>query len=208
MIAQVDPLADGGEKRLVATAVLSLLIFICSILGFLYPLVFILRFGLVPPVVFEKFGLTLLSCAFFHSTWIHLGGNLLLICILASKIERAEGGSLVFSLFVGGSIGASLLHSLVLPQAQFVAVGASGSVAAFLLFGLVRFPTKTVANIVSIRILWWHLFVLALVVQTISLLMFFQGKIMLSLPGHSGGALTGLLIALVLRRKRSPQLVT
>ena len=184
------------------------MVLLASICGFLFPVDFILRFGLVPSTLAGKFGITLLTCAFFHSTVLHLIGNLLFLTVLFPSFEKRYGALMTMLLFVVGAIGAGLAHTIVFPESSLPATGASGPVTACLACLLMLSPKSSLFKFKSFRLSVSQVFYLAIAVQLIGIVFYLLHLSMLSLPGHLGGFVGGLLFFHYLRGKKSLQLVT
>ncbi len=102
-----------------------------------------------PPVLYgisekNKDFLAHLSYQFYHESFYHLLGNLLLILIIGAYLERRTSGLVVFSVYIlGGGLAAFVLSfSGGLTAAPLI--GASGSLCALLGFLLItELKTKT-----------------------------------------------------------------
>lgn len=88
--------------------------------------------------------LTLLTSAFLHGSWLHLGGNMLGLALFGPHVEEALGRLECLLFYVGCGIAAGLLHVVIaatlLPAAAGVPmIGASGAIFGILGLFAVRF---------------------------------------------------------------------
>ena len=93
---------------------------------------------LVPPWA------TLLTSAFLHGGWLHLGANMLFLWVFGDNIEDSMGHGrfLVFYLICG--LAAGLAHVAVQPGSAVPTVGASGAVSGILGAYLILHPKSKV----------------------------------------------------------------
>jgi membrane associated rhomboid family serine protease len=88
--------------------------------------------GVVVPVNFAGAIVPIFTSMFMHSSWLHLGGNMLFLWIFGDNIEDYLGHLryLVFYLLAG--VAAAALHTLMNPVSGIPSVGASGAIAGVL----------------------------------------------------------------------------
>ena len=79
--------------------------------------------GAIPGIV------TLVSYAFLHGGWMHIGGNMLFLWVFGDNIEDAMGHARFLVFYLLCAIAAALVFMLSDPQATTLLVGASGSIA-------------------------------------------------------------------------------
>lgn len=110
-----------------------------------------LSLGLVPAVLFETRelapqlavlpeGASLITYAFLHGSWLHLGGNMLFLWVFGDNVEDAMGHLrfLVFYLLCAAAAG--FAHAALDPASIVPLIGASGAVAGVIGAYLVLHP--------------------------------------------------------------------
>jgi len=81
---------------------------------------------------------------FFHSSWLHLAGNLAYLWVFGMPVERRTGAlSLLFVFLVGGAL-AHLMLALRLPELDLPVIGASGAVSAVVGTCAGLYPTRRI----------------------------------------------------------------
>jgi membrane associated rhomboid family serine protease len=73
---------------------------------------------------------TLLTYAFLHQGWLHLGLNVVVLCALGTPVARRFGSPRFLLFLVAGAIAGALMHLLVHPTGIAPLIGASASVSA------------------------------------------------------------------------------
>ena len=73
---------------------------------------------------------TLLTYAFLHQGWLHLGLNLVVLSALGSPVARRFGSWRFLALLVGGAVAGALMHLIIYPTQVLPLIGASASVSA------------------------------------------------------------------------------
>ncbi len=95
---------------------------------------------------------TVLTSAFLHGGWLHLGGNMLYLWIFGDNVEDAMG-PVRFVLFYGlCALGAALAQGLVDPASTVPMIGASGAIAGVLGAYLILHPRAAVRVVLVIVI--------------------------------------------------------
>lgn len=152
---------------------------------------------------------TLLTAAFSHSEWWHLGINMVVLWSFGSVLERLLGWKVFTTFYLSSALVASVAHcvvSLAMGRAAVPALGASGAVSALLLAYALLFPQARllVFGIVPVPALAGALFFVALDVWGLVA----QGQgggLPIGHGAHLGGALCGYLFWLfALRGRFSP----
>lgn len=184
-------------------------------------LVFTYRYGLIPwevlngrPIpelsaagIEKNVFLSVFTCMFVHSGWLHIGGNLLFLWIFGNNVEDAYGhaGFLVFYLMCG--LGASAMQIAVSWNSEIPMVGASGAIAGVLGAYILLFPRSRILSLVFIVVFVTIIELPAFVLIGIWIaLQFFSGVTSIhSLDqggvawfAHIGGIIAGFLITLLL----------
>jgi membrane associated rhomboid family serine protease len=73
---------------------------------------------------------TLLTYAFLHEGWLHLGLNVVVLSALGTPVARRLGGMRFLALFAAGAVAGALMHLAVHPTGVAPLIGASASVSA------------------------------------------------------------------------------
>lgn len=174
----------------------------------------IFAWGLIParlsslePVAFA----TIITSMFLHSGFMHIAGNMLYLWIFGDNIEAALGSFrfLIFYLLCG--VGAATGQYLVSPASQVPMVGASGAISGVLGAYLLLYPRAEVETLIVFGF-WGRLVRLpAVVVLGMWIVVqLFSGLASLGAEAsggvaffaHIGGFVSGLVLVLVLRRRR------
>ncbi|WP_428698673.1 rhomboid family intramembrane serine protease [Stappia sp.] len=176
-----------------------------------------LSFGLVPAVLFDHRDLaaelavlpemaSLVTYAFLHGSWMHLGGNMLFLWVFGDNVEDAMGHFrfLVFYLLCAAAAGYG--HALTEPVSTAPLIGASGAVAGVIGAYLVLHPKVRVWVLAFGRLplrlpaAWvlsaWIAFQLAMA--------FGFGDTQVAWWAHVAGALAGALLVVPMRRRGVP----
>ena len=174
----------------------------------------ILTWGLVParlsslePTAFA----TIITSMFLHSGFLHIAGNMLYLWIFGDNIEAALGSTrfLLFYLLCG--VGAAAGQYLVAPTSQVPMVGASGAISGVMGAYLLLYPRAEVETLIIFG-LWARLVRMPAVVVLGMwiVLQLFSGLASLGAEAsggvaffaHVGGFVSGLVLVLILRRRR------
>lgn len=92
----------------------------------------------------------LLTNAFMHGGWLHLGSNMWFLWIFGPAME-ARFGRVVFGLlYLGGAFAASFVHFATHMESSVPVLGASGAIAAIIAAYSVTYPTARVISIIPI----------------------------------------------------------
>ncbi|WP_249691920.1 rhomboid family intramembrane serine protease [Stappia sp. WLB 29] len=176
-----------------------------------------LSYGLIPAVLFDVRDLAphlavfpepaaLVTYAFLHGSWMHLGGNMLFLWVFGDNVEDAMGHVrfLVFYLLCAAAAGYG--HALTEPGSVVPLIGASGAVAGVIGAYLVLHPKVRVWVLAFGRLplrlpaSWvlgaWIAFQVAMA--------FGFGDHQVAWWAHVVGALAGALLVVPLRRRGVP----
>lgn len=150
--------------------------------------------------------LSALTSMFLHGGLLHIGGNMLFLWVFGNNVEDVFG-KIGFALFyVVGGVVATLTHVAVDANSTVPVVGASGAIAAVMGAYLVLFPQAKVRTaiifllivVVNIRAFW--------VLGFWFVLQFFTSPDEgVAWAAHVGGFVFGVLVALVVRMFRRPE---
>jgi membrane associated rhomboid family serine protease len=156
---------------------------------------------------------TLVTCAFLHGSWFHLGSNMLFLWIFGDNVEDVMGHIKYLVFYLLTAIGASYAQVLVDPESRIPMVGASGAVSGLLAAYIVMFPHGRIRTLIIFGIFItvtmipaWMMIGYWIVLQVIS------GLGSLNTIGdsgggvaffaHIGGFVAGLVLVWVFRDKR------
>lgn len=155
--------------------------------------------------------LTLFTAMFIHGGWLHMLGNMLYLWIFGDNVEDrlGHGRYLLFYLFCG--VIAALTHAFIFSKSTVPCVGASGAIAGVLAAYLLFYPKAKVSTLFVIFIFIRIVRLPALVVLGVWIALQVASGIteLSSRAGgvawfaHIGGFVAGLILALIMRSKRS-----
>jgi membrane associated rhomboid family serine protease len=91
---------------------------------------------------------TLVTCAFLHGSWFHLGSNMLFLWIFGDNVEDVMGHVKYLVFYLLTAIGASYAQVLVDPESRIPMVGASGAVSGLLAAYIVMFPHGRIRTLI------------------------------------------------------------
>lgn len=156
--------------------------------------------------------LTIVTSIFLHAGWLHVAGNMLFLWVFGDNVEDQLGHVAYAAFFLAGGVVAALVQGLMDTASVVPVVGASGAVAAVLGAYIRFYPRATVT--VSFPVL----FFLPLPVPAVLMIgVWFVQNVLAGFatvgsaadPGvgvawfaHIGGFLFGLLVAVMLPRRR------
>jgi membrane associated rhomboid family serine protease len=156
----VIPISDDNRGRR-TTPYVSYTLIVINILVFLYQFVlsdranldFIYRWGAIPADVSDGHRVfTLVTCAFLHGSWLHLGGNMLFLWVFGDNVEDVMGhvGYLTFYLATG--IAASASQVWLDTGSLVPLVGASGAISGVLAAYIVLFPRGRIISLIFLGV--------------------------------------------------------
>ncbi|MDB5622889.1 MAG: rhomboid family intrarane serine protease [Devosia sp.] len=140
------PLHDSNPIRHIAFpgvtyALMAFTALVFVILSFLSPIGFLhaaIEWGMIPVVVRDIYPqplpwlpdwANLVTYAFLHADWLHLGSNMLFLWVFGDNIEDALGHLRFLLFYLACAAGAALLHLAFDPASTTPLIGASGAVA-------------------------------------------------------------------------------
>jgi membrane associated rhomboid family serine protease len=144
----VLPISDDNRGRRTRPLVTWALI-VVNVLVYLYQwllnprdhLEFLDQWATVPAEISSGQALfTLVTCAFLHGSWFHLGSNMLFLWIFGDNVEDVMGHVKYLAFYLLTAVGASYAQVLVDPESRIPMVGASGAVSGLLAAYIVMFP--------------------------------------------------------------------
>ena len=114
---------------------------------------FVLEFGAVPGRIAGGEGLaTLVTTAFLHGGWLHLGGNMLYLWIFGDNVEDRMGHLRFILFYLLCAVAATASHVAIDPASATPLVGASGAIAGVLGAYLVLHPRAKVRVLLVILV--------------------------------------------------------
>ena len=114
---------------------------------------FLLRYAAIPGAIANGEGLsTLVTSAFLHGGWLHLGGNMLYLWIFGDNVEDRMGPVKFILFYVLCAVAATLCHVAIDPSSGTPLVGASGAIAGVLAAYLILYPRAKVRVLMVIVI--------------------------------------------------------
>src|SRR5207302_543374 len=90
----------------------------------------------------------LITAAFSHNMFLHFLINMLILNNFGRILERVLGGRYILKFYLVAAIVSSLAHAvvsnLIMGAPDLPALGASGSIAGFILIFCLMFPRETI----------------------------------------------------------------
>lgn len=145
---------------------------------------------------------TVISAAFLHGGWLHLGGNMIYLWVFGDNVEDALGHIAYLAFYLVSAVGAVGLQVAFTIDSTVPMLGASGAIAGVLGGYLVLYPRVRVdvllfPFLLPIQAFWliifWFILQLISGVATIGDTSASSG---VAFWAHVGGFLTGLAIIL------------
>jgi len=216
----VLPVSDEPKTR--TFPFVNLAIIIACVLVFVYELTlsevdinrFFFDYGVVPneindwlknPSGLEE-PLTVITSAFVHGGFLHLGGNMLYLWVFGDNIEDALGHVLYVLFYVACAIGAVALQVAIDTNEIIPMVGASGAISGVMGGYFILYPTARVDALFVFFIFPVPAFVLIGFWIGLQLLTGFAtigaaegASEGVAIWAHVGGFITGLVIVLLMR---------
>jgi len=214
------PVSDEPEAR--SVPFVNVAIIIACVLVFLYELTlsmsqvnrFFFDYGVVPrqldrwlqhPSGLEE-PATIITSAFVHGGFLHLGGNMLYLWVFGDNVEDALGHLLYPLFYVAAAVGAVALQVAIDTNSVVPMVGASGAISGVMGGYFVLYPTARVNVLFGFFLLpvpavfligfWFALQLLSGVATFGTAQGASEG---VAVWAHVGGFITGLAIVLALR---------
>jgi membrane associated rhomboid family serine protease len=174
----------------------------------------VLGFGLVPAlfagsvvlpdgIVTVPSEATLVTYAFLHANWLHLGSNMLFVWVFGDNVEDAVGHVRFIAFYLLCAVGGAMAHYLFEPSSTIPLVGASGAGAGIVSAYLMLHPRVRVWCLVLFRIPLplpaWLVLGMWIGTQVIAVAMP-DPETNVAWWAHIGGLVTGAVLILVLKR--------
>jgi membrane associated rhomboid family serine protease len=91
---------------------------------------------------------TLITSAFLHGSWFHLGSNMLFLWIFGDNVEDVMGHVKYLIFYLLTAVGASLAQVMIDTESRVPMVGASGAVSGLLAAYIVMFPHGKIRTLI------------------------------------------------------------
>lgn len=171
------------------------------------------NFGVVPAFVTRSIDtaelnllipsvLTLATYMFFHSSWLHLAGNMIFLWVFGDDVEAAVGHARFVLFYFLCGIAGGIAHVASDPASMSVLIGASGAiggvVAGYLMLRPWAHVTVLLFGLMTVRV---HAFwLLGAWIGWELLNLFWSKSSGVSYWSHVGGLIVGAGLVVVLRR--------
>lgn len=154
------PLSDDNRGRrtlpVVTWALIAINVIVYAYQAFLSPAdhaAFLDQWATVPSEIMDgKAFYTLLTCAFLHGSWFHLGSNMLFLWIFGDNVEDVFGHVKYVIFYIACAVGASMAQVLVSQSSDIPLVGASGAVSGLLAAYIVLFPNGKIRTLLTLGV--------------------------------------------------------
>jgi membrane associated rhomboid family serine protease len=140
------------------TVCLIALCVLCFLVELMVPDRVSAAYGFVPAQLFSGFGwVTLFTCMFLHTGWVHLLGNMYFLYILGDNIEDVLGRGRYLLFYLTCGVLGSLAYALPNLQSTQPLMGASGAIAGVIAAYLLLYPRARL----TFMFLFWQFKILA-----------------------------------------------
>lgn len=175
---------------------------------------FIYSWGLVPQRLFFQTSWSdianIFTSMFLHDapSPLHVGANMLFLWVFGDNIEDAMGHWLFIPFYLVSGAAGAFLHAVITPSSPVVMIGASGAISGILGAYVILHPRAKVLSLVIfyfIRIMYipawvfigiWFGYQLLYGILTLG-----GGGGGVAFLAHIGGFVTGLIVALIFRKR-------
>lgn len=114
---------------------------------------FLDRWATVPAEISSGQALfTLVTCAFLHGSWFHLGSNMLFLWIFGDNVEDVMGHGKFLVFYLLTAAAASYAQVLIDTTSRVPLVGASGAISGVLAAYIVLFPKGQIRTLIFLGI--------------------------------------------------------
>lgn len=162
----VMPLYDDAPLRYLRVPIVNWTLIAINVIVFLAvyseafgdPLTVIRGFAIIPRVLFGEADLatwvvgppaplTLFTSLFFHSSLLHIGGNMLFLYVFGDNVEDAMGSLHYLLFYLSCGVAAGVFYIYSAPDSVTPLVGASGAISGVCAAFLLLHPRATVVGI-------------------------------------------------------------
>lgn len=204
------PVKQDGEAREYvpySTWGVTLLLVFTGLLSMLLPGLMLLLFGFFP-VAYDRFwGLTFATSFLIHGGLVHLLGNLYFLLLFGPAVEDALGHRRVLLLLLLATVAGNVFHMLWNPTSEIPCIGASGGISGLLACYALQYPRERIGFLLCFLYYfrWVHvpaygMFLIWVIAQALATYHQVTGFSNVSALSHVGGACTGVLFWLVMRK--------
>jgi membrane associated rhomboid family serine protease len=140
----------------------------------------------------------LLTSIFFHVNWAHLFFNMFSLYSFGTLVEESFGPKFMTAIYFCSGIGGGLLSLLIKRKfSEYSAVGASGAVCGIIFASIFLLPGGSIYIIpIPVPIPSWAYAILFIIISFYGI---GKGASIIGHEAHLGGALVGILWALIYR---------
>ena len=214
------PISDDNRGRhsqpwvTYALIVVNVLVYIYEwMLGEQELIRFLDRWAVVPAEISDGRELhTILTSAFLHGSWFHLGSNMLFLWIFGDNVEDVMGHVKYLIFYLLTAVGAALAQVYIDTSSTVPMVGASGAISGLLAAYICLFPHGRIITLVFFGIFFtatmlpaWLMIGYWILIQVISGLGSLGGVGRdggVAFFAHIGGFVAGLVLVWFFRDKR------
>ncbi len=195
-----------SSERTTSPAIVTLLLILANVLVFLYELIFIVQYGIVP---YRFHWSSLLTSMFIHGGFMHIAGNMLFLWVFGKAIEDLLGHGRFLLFYLACGVAAGLAHMLLNFYSPVPTVGASGAIAGVMGAYLVKFPRARIVTLVFIIVffitvdipaafllLYWFALQFVTGLGSIGESQVSQGDV--AWFAHVGGFVAGMILVMIL----------
>lgn len=198
---------------LIAVNVVVFLVVQSEILG--DPLTIMRGFAVIPRVLFGEAQLakwivgppaplTLVTSLFFHSSLLHILGNMLFLFVLGDNVEDAMGSLYYFLFYLSCGVASGVVFAYGAPETVTPLVGASGAISGVCAAYLLLYPHSTIFGLIGgvlpIHAPAWIFVGCWIALQFINAHFDADGHV--AWLAHIGGILAGLALTPLFKRSR------
>ncbi len=160
-------------------------------------------YGLIPDGIYVT---TTITSAFLHADFWHLAGNMLFIWVFGDNVEDALGHFRFLVFYILCAMGAAMFHAFAFYQSDAPLIGASGAAAGIVAAYLMLHPKTKVWVLFLSRIpVLLPAYVLLGGWLAFQVFMFVtDSNGVVSWASHVGGALVGLVLVVLMKRRDVP----
>jgi membrane associated rhomboid family serine protease/Zn-finger nucleic acid-binding protein len=157
---------------------------------------FVSEFGLLPGDPFRHGGLTLLTSFLLHGGFIHLISNVYILLIFGSDVEDSLGHWRYILLILLAAFASSWAYVFLEPRMNMPCIGASGGIAAIIVYYVLTYPKARIGFLIMFRYLYtpaWLMFFFWIIMQFIVVKRQLAGMGHVSGLSHLGGVAFGVV---------------
>jgi membrane associated rhomboid family serine protease len=152
----------------------------------------------IDKILIDKEFKRIINSGFLHSGWFHYGFNMVALLSFSLSLELVFGYWKFLLIYFGSMIGGNLLALFIhRNHGDYSAIGASGAISGIVMSSILLFPDSNIGFVIlPFEMKSW---VFALLFILISVFGIKSQRDNIGHEAHLGGALTGVLISLVLQ---------